>query len=81
MIDPGQAATVSSVHAPVRICSGACPFFEPVYDLGRKVAGTGACEKHGSGTAVRVGNMCLWTKSPKAELVEMMVARSSNLTN
>jgi hypothetical protein len=52
----------------VRVCSGACPFFEPLYDLGRKIAGTGACEKHGGEHVVRVGNPCLWPKLAKPEL-------------
>jgi len=45
-----------------RICSGGCPHFEPVYQLGRKVAGTGTCEKGDCGTPVRVGHLCLWTR-------------------
>jgi hypothetical protein len=45
-----------------RVCSGACPFFTPEYDRGRKIAGIGRCEKHDSQLRVQVGDFCLWTQ-------------------
>ena len=45
-----------------RICSGACPFFSPEYDRGRKIAGIGRCEKHDSQLRVQVGDFCLWAR-------------------
>ena len=68
MIQTGRNATIRPVQAPARICSGACPFFEPIYDLGRKVAGTGVCGKHGGETTVRVGHPCLWTAMARPDL-------------
>jgi hypothetical protein len=46
---------------PARVCSGACPYFQAVYEAGRKVAGAGACSRHASGATVKVGICCLWT--------------------
>ncbi len=43
-----------------RICSGACPFFTPIYERGRKIAGKGTCANHASDAATCVGTPCHW---------------------
>ena len=57
---------IPQAPARQRICSGACPFFTPEYDRGRKIAGIGRCEKHDSQLRVQVGDVCIWTQ-PGAE--------------
>lgn len=69
MMQSGQVLTKRTVQPLIRVCSGACPFFEPEYVMGRKVAGTGACEKHRGGTIVHVGHPCLWPRSDKQLLI------------
>jgi hypothetical protein len=78
MKDARRGTAPRDVQAPARICSGACPFFEPVYDLGRKVAGTGACEKHGGGITVQVGNACLWPKLSRPDSEELAALKASD---
>jgi len=46
-----------------RICSGACAFFMPVYEQGRKIAGQGLCANHASEAATSVGSLCIWKLS------------------
>ena len=79
MMQTGQVLPMRATHPPVRVCSGACPFFETAYEMGRKVAGTGVCEKHRSGATVHVGNACLWPRSDKGELVGATATRRQNV--
>ena len=65
----------TGVVESIRVCSGACPFFEPLYDLGRKVAGTGMCGKHGGEVAARVGTACLWPKTEKPVFLSVVTAK------
>jgi len=46
-----------------RICSGACPFFSPTYQQGRKLPGVGTCDRHESALPVTVGTLCLWLRA------------------
>ena len=46
-----------------RICSGACAFFVPVYEHGRKLAGQGLCANHASEATTSVGSPCIWKLS------------------
>ncbi len=72
MMSPTRAP---AALAPARICSGACPFFEPRYDLGRKIAGTGQCDKHGGDTVVQVGSPCQWPKAEKDLIVTVVTEK------
>jgi hypothetical protein len=49
-----------SIRSMVRICSGGCEHFNPIYVDGRKVAGAGRCDLNEREDAVRVGSPCLW---------------------
>jgi hypothetical protein len=67
------ATTQPTARGMMRICSGGCEHFNPVYVEGRKRAGIGTCDKHHSDDDVRVGIRCLWP-NPRVEVARTSVA-------
>lgn len=62
-LTPGRDLAGPRGQAARRICAGNCEHFEALYEWGRKIAGTGVCEKNEVHAPVRVGMPCLWSTS------------------